>query len=296
MRVLPFLIGLISVVKRSASFTLHHTSPTPLTLTKNKNAIPSSGRSLTTPMPIDDVFRTPLSSLHMSSDEKFTRTEPRSLNEFSRPYRTEIVLGARRREYATQISATPEELERLAKRFSLSKISKLDADIVLKRDQPVRGGGGGGMGDFVQVRGDVVASVTQTCVRTNEDFEVELEFNLAVIVRACIVQGFNEIGGSTVEDMDDDLPKKVKETRKRKKRRGKNLGTNGQALDQMKMTEIEGLLQGADEDEEVVEDLAIFADDGILDAGELVAQSFRLKLDPYPKKPGTEPVSYSITG
>merc|ERR1740124_1559678 len=199
-------------------------------------------------MPIDDVFRTPLSSLHMSSDEKFTRTEPRSLNEFSRPYRTEIVLGARRREYATQISATPEELERLAKRFSLSKISKLDADIVLKRDQPVRGGGGGGVGDFVQVRGDVVASVTQTCVRTNEDFEVELEFNLAVIVRACIVQGFNEIGGSTVEDM------------------------------------------------EVVEDLAIFADDGILDAGELVAQSFRLKLDPYPKKPGTEPVSYSITG
>ena len=64
----------------------------------------------------------------------------------------------------------------------------------------------------------------------------------------------------------------------------------------MKMTEIEGLLQGADDDEEVIEDLAIFGNDGILDSGELVAQSFRLKLDPYPKKPGTEAVTYSITG
>ena len=64
----------------------------------------------------------------------------------------------------------------------------------------------------------------------------------------------------------------------------------------MKMTEIEGLLQGADDDEEVIEDLAIFGNDGILDAGELVAQSFRLKLDPYPKKLGTEAVTYSITG
>ena len=41
----------------------------------------------------------------------------------------------------------------------------------------------------------------------------------------------------------------------------------------------------------IVEDLAIFSSvTGILDVGELIAQSFWLQLDPFPKKPGTRPV------
>jgi len=151
----------------------------------------------------------------------------------------------------------------------------------------MRGGGSNGMGDFVQVRGDVIASVTQTCVRTNEDFDIEFEFELAVMVRACVVEG-REVEG--VEEVDGVRKKK------KNKKKAKNLGVNGQRLDQMKIREIEDLIQGVDEDMEIVEDLAIMGSDGILDVGELVAQTFRLKLDPYPKKPGTEPVRYSITG
>merc|ERR1711935_280055 len=104
-----------------------------------------------------------------------------------------------------------------------------------------------------------------------------------------------------VQGMEVDLMEEVDGVRsagnkaRKKKKKAKNLGVNGQRLDQMKIREIEDLIQGVDEDMEIVEDLAIMGNDGVLDVGELVAQTFRLKLDPYPKKPGTEPVRYSIT-
>jgi len=71
---------------------------------------------------------------------------------------------------------------------------------------------------------------------------------------------------------------------------------DGGNLDDMRMKEFEDLLQEFDLEEDIIEDENIFGLDGVLDIGELVAQTFRLKLDPYPKKPGSEPVSYSITG
>jgi hypothetical protein len=204
-------------------------------------------------------------------------------------------LGVRRREYATQISAEPEELDGLAKRFSLSRISKLEADIVLRTNRPIRGSGGGGrVDDMIRAEVDIVASVTQTCVRTNEDFEIELDIHLAVLVRACEAQVYDTERGQTTEEMD--VYNNNQKSKKKKRKRGKNLGTNGQVLNQMKMNEMQDFLQDADSETEIIEDLAIFGSDGILDAGELVAQSLRLKLNPFPKKPGTKPVTYSITG
>ena len=50
------------------------------------------------------------------------------------------------------------------------------------------------------------------------------------------------------------------------------------------------------EEDDLVEDEAVMGRDGVLDAGELVAQLFRLKLDPYPKKPGTKPIRLSFSG
>jgi hypothetical protein len=87
--------------------------------------------------------------------------------------------------------------------------------------------------------------------------------------------------------------------RKKQKKRGRKNDVNmrdGGNLDDMRMKEIEDLLQEFDLEEDIIEDENIFGLDGVLDIGELVAQTFRLKLDPYPKKPGSEPVSYSITG
>ena len=47
----------------------------------------------------------------------------------------------------------------------------------------------------------------------------------------------------------------------------------------------------------LVEDESIYSiDSGVLDVGELIAQSFWLQLDPFPKKPGTGPIEYEITG
>eukprot|EP01083_Nonionella_stella_P077874 212874_1 len=217
-------------------------------------------------------------------------------NEFSRPLRTEVVLGPRRREYNIEISAKDEELDNLAKRFSLSKITKLDADLSLKRDRNSSSPGF----ECIQVRGTIVSEVIQTCVRTNEDFEVDLEFDFLSTVKSSGTKEEEdlELGGMSAAQIQGALGGGGGGGSKKGKRRrgGNDSRQNGATLDQMKMKELEGLLQEFDVEEDIVEDESIFGSNGLLDVGELVAQSFRLKLDPYPKKPGSEPVSYSITG
>ena len=63
---------------------------------------------------------------------------------------------------------------------------------------------------------------------------------------------------------------------------------------------LQQLLQDDDDDDELadvlMEDQAIYPVGGQMDLGELVAQLFWLQLDPYPKKPGTQPVRRSISG
>ena len=61
------------------------------------------------------------------------------------------------------------------------------------------------------------------------------------------------------------------------------------------MKELQNILQEYEVQDEIIEDESCFCTDGIVDVGEIVAQMFRSKLDPYPKKPGTDPVSYSFT-
>jgi len=221
-------------------------------------------------------------------------------NEFSRPLRTETVLGPRRKEYTIDISAKEEELEALAERFSLSSIKKLDAGLSLSRDR-VNGSAGA---ECIQVRGDIVATVIQTCVRTNEDFEVDLEFRMNSRVKASGIKEEEadlDLGGLSQADIEMALNAGGGANRRKKKGKGKgrkevNMRDSKQSLDDMRMKEIEDLLQDFDIEEDLVEDENIFAMDGMLDVGELVAQTFRIKLDPYPKKPGSEPVSYSISG
>jgi hypothetical protein len=217
-------------------------------------------------------------------------------NEFSRTLRTEIILGPRRREYEYQISANEEELESLAKRFKLSKISKLEADLVLRRDRNNSSPGT----ECIQVEGSITAAVTQTCVRTNEDFDVDLEFNFLNIVRSTgngMADADLNLGGMNLAQIQGSLGGSGQRSNNKKKRRKQlNLNNEGASLDDKTMGEIGSFMQELEVEDDVIEDVLIFGNDGILDVGELVAQSFRLKLDPYPKKPGSEPVKYSITG
>lgn len=231
-------------------------------------------------------------------------------NEFSRPIRTDIILSPRssRRQHNKQIEANEEELENLAKRFSLSQITQLSADLTLTKDSTRSASSASrsstNSGLCIQVRGDVHAKVTQTCVRTNEDFDVELEFSIFSVVRASELREEkqnSQLGGMSLAQIEGQLGggggggggKKGK-----KKRRGGGGGNinKGAALNDMRMKEIESLLQEFDTEDDVFEDENVLGSNGVLDVGELVAQMFRLKLDPYPKKPGSEPVSYSISG
>ena len=71
-------------------------------------------------------------------------------------------------------------------------------------------------------------------------------------------------------------------------------------LENLDVFQLQQLLQDDDDDDELadvlMEDQAIYPTGGQMDLGELVAQLFWLQLDPYPKKPGSEPIQRSISG
>ena len=72
-------------------------------------------------------------------------------------------------------------------------------------------------------------------------------------------------------------------------------------LDTLDVFQLQQLLQDDDDyDEELadvlMEDQAIYPVGGPMDVGELVSQLFWLQLDPYPKKPDSQPLQRSISG
>jgi len=221
------------------------------------------------------------------------------------------------------ISATSEECSALAKRFRLTNIMDISSDVTI---QPALGVGGGGNGsggaggskvddgECVAASGTISAHVTQTCVRTNEEFDVNLEFSFETVLRAMR----SSIGGTGVASNNDENKEPLsagefaaleaaaklgnsgggRSSRKKKggkKRSGAKGVRGGQAIDDMGMKQLQDILMEYEVTDEIIEDEACFCTDGIVDCGEIVAQMFRSNLDPYPKKPGSDPVSYSFT-
>lgn len=218
--------------------------------------------------------------------------DPTAANEFSRPLNTERILktaaGKQRRsyrEYQTTIDATPEECSKLAERFELTHLESLKADLSLCLPPHHNNRGGGAL--TVQVEGSILATLVQTCVRTSEDFEVTVEFPLTAIVKPAA-------GNLNMEDLgleDAPPPKQKKKT--------KSATRKDQSIDMMDLQQmIERQVESVDySSEEIIEDEAIYsAASGLLDIGELVSQTFWLNLDPYPKKPGSGPVEFTISG
>ena len=221
-------------------------------------------------------------------------------NEFSRRYRTDTVLpgGRTARDYKVSIEANEEERAALAARFRLSEIARLEANVVLRRDKS----GSAYDTDDIHMDGTVLATVTQKCVRTNEDFDVNLEFDVNAAVRPVL---------STETNDDAEMEEIVRALAsdggggggggKRRNKRGgggkrdKTIRTD-RSLDDVGMKALQDMLQEFDLEEDVVEDEAVLGSDGYIDIGELVAQLFRLKLDPYPKKPGSKPINLSFSG
>lgn len=201
-------------------------------------------------------------------------------NEFSRTIDLERILkkATRQRGYQTEITATQEECNALAKRFSLPSLASLEADLSVSREM---------VQDGVQVEGTVKATLTRKCVRTNDDFTEDIELPLFAIVRPVVPLSLLAL---QQQQLDEQFGSKQGNSKKKQSRT--------QDFDAMDVAELQRLLQLDIQDEEdiLMEDEAIYATDGPLDLGELVAQLFWLGLDPYPKKPGTDPVQRSITG
>ncbi len=211
-------------------------------------------------------------------------------NEFSRPLNTDRILktssGKQRRayrDYQTTIDATPEECSALAERFELKMLKSLQAELSLSPPPHYNSQGGSYL--TVQVEGSILASLTQTCVRTNEDFEVTVEFPLSAIVKPVSMNFPLE------EKWNDSAPEKKK---------GKSKTDRSRQVHDL--SELQQIIQRREDEfdfdaEDMIEDESIYSlSSGMLDVGELVAQTFWLNLDPYPKKPGSGPMEFTISG
>ena len=231
-------------------------------------------------------------------------------NEFSRTVPPETVLKLhggkqqkpQQREYSVEISASPDEKNALATRFSIPHIDALDASLSLRPE----GTSGVENARGVVVEGQVHATVTRTCVLSNEEFDVGLVFPVYSIVRP--VKRFDPISANDFyeETSNAQLSRggSKRSGNKKKKSHAKdeyNYGEN--ELDPMEVLKIKSMLeesaeqqQGDFNDDILMEDESIYAINGMLDVGELVSQLFWLHLDPYPKKPGSEFIQFSISG
>jgi hypothetical protein len=221
--------------------------------------------------------KTPVTAIHVIS--------PSNLNEFSRRVDPERIRS--RRDYALEIIATEVECQALASRFDLPDIQSLTAVLLLRPD--------GSRSDGVQVEGNITATITRACVRTGEYFVLPgMEVPLYSVVRPVTPI-------ATVMSMEKaaftNSPKttgggKAKQRKATYKPPDRN-------LDDMDIMQLQRLLQtdfSSEDDDVLMQDEAIYATDGMIDVGELVAQLFWLSLDRYPKKPGTDPVRASISG
>mmetsp|Transcript_22718 Transcript_22718/g.53649 ORF Transcript_22718/g.53649 Transcript_22718/m.53649 type:complete len:311 (-) Transcript_22718:46-978(-) len=206
----------------------------------------------------------------------------------------------RKRPLDLSISATQTERDALAKRFRLSEIASLSADLTVQPAIGISSSADGG--NHIEAIGKVAARVTQNCVRTNDEFEVDLEFNFDIVLKAMSAPmdpGSNEgelsAGEQAALEAASSLGSGRRLNKKGNRRKGVRGGESSKDLDDMGMKQLQDILQDFEVTDDILEDEACFCTDGIVDVGEIVSQIFRSNLDPYPKKPGSDPVSYTFT-
>ena len=249
-----------------------------------------------------------LPSLYLSNEssdsnlrKKGPTNEATTRNEFSRTIRVSkwfSSLGgsaskSKNKSLNLSISATDLERSALATRFHLADIGVLNADLVVS---PALGVGAGDQDSCIEVRGTISTQVKQTCVRTNEDFDVDLEFSFDTTLKAMAATNIAS-GGLSSGEMEalaaaaqfDSKPRGKKNRKQTSVKSVKSPST------QMDMKDLQNILTEYEVTNDIIEDESCFCTDGIVDVGEIVSQMFRSKLDPYPKKPGSDPVKYTFT-
>ena len=156
--------------------------------------------------------------------------------------------------------------------------------------------------NMVYYSGTVNATVTQICVRTGECFNQEVYRGLGGgVVMKKNAPSEREESTENAESTAEEEGKKVK----KKKKKDKAVGVE----DVVKMAKVAAARQEDEEGDSAAsfdlsfddsEDFTVIEDDDTivlngarLDLGELSVQEIVANLDPYPKKPGSEPVRYS---
>ncbi|MGK3745227.1 MAG: hypothetical protein ACI8RD_014014 [Bacillariaceae sp.] len=266
------------------------------------------------------------------SASKTIRNSAFTRNEFSRIINIDRIFSNRRRalnqsqrDHVVTVKADENERKALAERFDLKGLIKLNAELSFR---PAREGLAdiGYGGSFpVEAEGMIEAHLTQTCVRTNEEFDVDVEIPVYAIIRP-VESNFEKLNGINTqteqqvqeEEEEEESNTKGKKKNKNKKKKDKNtFHENKKVYNLDDIFNLQTALQEADsfssggagggsgiggsDDEDGVAD--VVEDEGIyslssdqLDVGELIAQTFWLELDWYPKKPGTGPMEFEISG
>ncbi|GKZ01069.1 hypothetical protein MPSEU_001058600 [Mayamaea pseudoterrestris] len=234
----------------------------------------------------------PLRQIFTSSRLFAIANSPQEFNEFSRKISTEKILGGKQnrrtsvRDFHVDLEASADECEALAKRFQLQAVATLAASLSLR---PAFTGD-----QDIHVEGSMQASVTQTCVRTNDSFQVNVEFPIDMTVRPVLPEQtlFPEV--EKVPSKNTSKSPKMK----RNKKQSQRTASSSKGINDIDLFELQRLVNSdiMQNDDHVMEDEAILTVGGMLDVGELVSQLFWLSLDPYPRKPGSEWTQTSITG
>lgn len=228
------------------------------------------------------------------------KNESTSRNEFSRTIRVSKWFGAvggstsksKNKSLNLSISATESEMSALATRFRLATISSLVAELVVS---PALAVTGGYQDNCIEVRGTISTQVKQTCVRTNEDFDVDLEFSFDTTLKAMAATKLptEALNSGEMEALAAAAQLDRKKPKGRKQTSVKSVkGISAQGVD---VQELQNILTEYEVTNDIIEDESCFCTDGIVDVGEVVSQMFRSKLDPYPKKPGSDPITYTFT-
>lgn len=239
-----------------------------------------------------------------------------SRNEFSRILHVDRIFRNRRRsdgggnqkgDHTVSVLADADECGALAKRFDLKGLTKLRADLSFRpAAEALTSGASGSLP--VEAEGTIEAHLTQTCVRTNEEFEVDVEFPLYAVVKPVASNNDEDLRMLFLQQQQQEEEEAAsgKKKKKNKKRQPKDdvFHENKREYQLSDVFDLQAAIQEADffgDDEagaaDLVEDEAIYSlSSEQLDVGELIAQTFWLQLDPYPKKPGSDPVSWEISG
>jgi len=241
-----------------------------------------------------------------------------SQNEFSRILHVDRIFQHRRRsqtganlqrDHEVSVTADAEECKALAKRFDLKGLTRLEAKISFRPESLASASGASSGSLPVEAEGTIEAHLTQTCVRTNEEFEIDVEFPMYAVVKPVTSNNDEDLRRLFLQEQEEEAAaeasgKKKKKTNTKKKQPDV-FHENKKVHNLSDVFDLQAAIQEADffgaDDEggaaDLVEDEAIYSlSSEQLDVGELIAQTFWLQLDPYPKKPGSDPVTWEISG